>query len=77
MALAKGQPVHDSLRQHVTVGRLSGWARAAGFTPVWQHHRVTGFFEAALPGPLRRFLSGVPWVQDVMIGHIEWVLRKG
>lgn len=76
MQIAKGQPVRDSLRQHVTVGRLAGWSEAAGFVPVWQHHRVTGFYQRTMPDPLRRFLAEVPWVQDVMIGHIEWVLRK-
>ena len=76
MQISKGQPVRDSLLQHVTVGRLSSWSRAAGFIPAWQHHRITGFFETVLPGPLRRALARVPWVQDVMIGHIEWVLRK-
>jgi len=76
MAIAKGQPVRDSLLQQVTVGRLSAWSAAAGFIPVWQHHRITGFFQKALPGALRRTLAGVPWIQDVMIGHIEWVLRK-
>ncbi|HVQ31092.1 MAG TPA: methyltransferase domain-containing protein [Vicinamibacteria bacterium] len=77
MQLAQGRPVRDSLLQHITVRRLSTWLEEAGFRTVWEHHRVTGFFQRALPSGLRGFLARVPWIQDVMIGHIECVLRRG
>jgi len=76
MALSEGRPVNDSLRQHVTVRRLERWLEAAGFSPVWTHRRVTGFFLRALPAALRRRLAETPFIQDVMIGHIECVLRR-
>lgn len=76
MQIAQGRPVRDSLLQHVTVRRLSRWCDEAGFRAVWEHHRVTGFFQKALPSGLRNLLARIPWIQDVMIGHIECVLRR-
>jgi hypothetical protein len=40
-----------------------------------EDRHVTGFFRR-FPGPLRRKLEATPWTQDVMIGHIQCVLRK-
>jgi hypothetical protein len=68
--------VRDSLLQHITVRRLSGWLEDVGFGTVWEHHRVTGFFQRAFPAGLRARLARTPWIQDVMIGHIECVLRR-
>ena len=76
MQLAQGRPVRDSLLQHITVRRLSNWLESAGFRTLWEHRRVTGFFQRALPAGLRSLLARTPWIQDVMIGHIECVLRR-
>jgi SAM-dependent methyltransferase len=76
MQLSQGRPVRDSLLQHITVRRLSGWLEDVGFGTVWEHHRVTGFFQRAFPAGLRARLARTPWIQDVMIGHIECVLRR-
>ncbi|HEY6547746.1 MAG TPA: class I SAM-dependent methyltransferase [Vicinamibacteria bacterium] len=71
-----GLPPSDSLRQRIRVKPLREWITRAGFVVRHEELRVTGFFETSLPSPLRRFLAGRPYVQDVMIGHIEYVLEK-
>ena len=75
-AAQDGKPVSDSLRQRIRVHPLREWIAAAGFRVRHEELRVTGFFQRALPGPLRRVLAGMPYVQDVLIGHIEYVLQK-
>lgn len=77
VALAEqGREKDDDLLQRVTLRRLRGWLGASGLLLVREDRHVTGFFRRALPGPLRRRLEGVPLAQDVMIGHIQCVLRK-
>lgn len=77
IALAEqGRKKEDDLLQLVTVRRLDDWIRQAGFRPLREDRYVTGFFRAALPGPLRRVLERTPWAQDVMIGQIQCVLVK-
>jgi ubiquinone/menaquinone biosynthesis C-methylase UbiE len=77
IALAEqGREKEDDLRQTVTVRSLRDWIRGAGFRVVREEHHVTGFFRRTLPGPLRRMAERTPWVQDVMIGHIQCVLEK-
>lgn len=71
-----GREKEDDLLQKVTVRRLSAWIAGSGFRLVREERHVTGFFRRALPGPLLRFCSSWPLVQDVMIGHIQCVLAK-
>jgi SAM-dependent methyltransferase len=75
-AAQDGKPVADSLRQRIRVGPLRDWIARAGFAVRHEELRITGFFQRALPGALRRLLRRVPFVQDIMIGHIEYVLEK-
>jgi SAM-dependent methyltransferase len=75
-AALEGQPLRDSLRQRIRVRPLREWIARAGFVVRHEELRITGFFQRAVPGPLRRALGRVPFVQDVMIGHIEYVLEK-
>jgi SAM-dependent methyltransferase len=77
VALAEqGREKEDDLLQHVTVRRLLQWIRDSGLMLVHEDRYVTGFFRRFLPGPLRRALERLPIAQDVMIGHIQCVLRK-
>jgi SAM-dependent methyltransferase len=77
IALAEqGKHKSDDLLQRVTVRRLDGWIREAGFRLVREDRHVTGFFRRFLPGPARRVLERAPLAQDVMIGHIQCVLEK-
>jgi SAM-dependent methyltransferase len=77
IALAEaGREKEDDLLQHVTVARLLRWVRDSGLVLVREDRHVTGFFRRFLPGPLRRAFERLPYAQDVMIGHIQCVLRK-
>lgn len=77
IALAEeGREKEDDLRQRVTVRRLSSWIAAAGFAVAREERYVTGFFRRALPGPLRGLGEATPFLRDVMVGHIQCVLRK-
>jgi SAM-dependent methyltransferase len=71
-----GRQKQDDLLQRVTVRRLGEWVRASGFRWLREERHVTGFFRRALPEGLRRRLEKMPWVQDVMIGHIQCLLEK-
>jgi hypothetical protein len=70
------RPVSDSLLQTIRVAPLRRWIEAAGFRVRHEGLRVTGFFELALPGPLRRLMARTPWIQDVLIGNIEYVVEE-
>lgn len=77
IALAEqGLTKQDDLLQSVTLERLRGWFRQAGFRVLREDRHVTGFFRRALPGPLRRLLEKTPLARDVMVGHVQCVLEK-
>jgi SAM-dependent methyltransferase len=77
ISLAKRREAkHDDLLQKVTLRRLKRWLRGSGLRCLSQETTVTGFFRRALPGGLRRRLERLPFAQDVMIGHVQFVLEK-
>jgi SAM-dependent methyltransferase len=77
IALAEqGQSKQDDLRQRVTVRRLRGWLAASGLVLLREDRHVTGFFRRAFPPPLRGLLERAPVLGDVMVGHIQCVLRR-
>jgi SAM-dependent methyltransferase len=77
VSLAKSRaPKHDDLLQKVTLRRLARWLAASGLRCLSQEATVTGFFRRALPSPVRRGLARTPVAQDVMIGHVQFVLEK-
>jgi len=71
-----GREKEDDLLQAVTVRGVASWISRSGFERIREEHHVTGFFRRALPRPMRRLLERTPWIQDVMIGQIQCVLRK-
>jgi SAM-dependent methyltransferase len=73
---AEGKEKQDDVIQRVTLRRLAGWIRGSGFRLLREDRQTTGFFRRALPGPVRRWLEGVPFTQDVMTGHVQCVLQK-
>jgi len=76
IALAEqGREKEDDLLQRVTLRRLDAWLAASGFDILQQERHVTGFFRA-LPAGLREALRRLPLTRDVMVGHIQCVLRK-
>ena len=72
----RGERKRDDLLQLVTIRRLAGWLRASGLEQLREDRHVTGFFRRYVPRSLRLFLLERPWFQDVMIGHVQCVLRK-
>ena len=69
VALAEqGLTKEDDLLQSVTLARLRGWLRHAGFRLLREDRHVTGFFRRVVPGPVLRRLERTPWAQDVMVG---------
>jgi SAM-dependent methyltransferase len=65
----------DDLLELVRVGRLRKQLAEAGFTVTLEHLHVTRTFRN-LPGPLARWLRESHLTQDIVIGNIEYVLRK-
>ena len=77
IALAEeGREKKDDVLQQVTVRRLSTWIAGSGFRLLREDRHVTGFFRRALPRALRGRCENTPFLQDVMIGHIQCVLQK-
>ena len=77
IALAEqGKEKQDDVLQSVTLRRLRSWIEGAGFRLLREDRHVTGFFRRVLPPPLRRRLEETPFTQDVMVGHVQCVLRK-
>jgi SAM-dependent methyltransferase len=76
IALARqGREKEDDLLQHVTLRRLGAWIAGSGLEPVREERHVTGFFRA-LPEPLRAALARLPVARDVMVGHVQCLLRR-
>jgi SAM-dependent methyltransferase len=73
---AQGKEKQDDVLQQVTIRVLDGWIRDSGFRLLHEDRQVTGFFRRFVPGALRRRMERTPWVQDVMIGHVQCVLEK-
>lgn len=67
---------HDDLLELVTVRRLRRQIADAGLSVVLEHLHVTTTFRR-LPGPIARWVRESPAVQDIVIGNMEYVLRKG
>jgi len=72
----RGLEKRDDLLELVTQRRLAAWIMAAGFERLRLDLHVTGFFRRLLPGALGRLALRVPFLRDVMIGHIQCVLRR-
>lgn len=71
----QGRPKHDDLLEKVRVPRLRAQIRMAGLSVVTETLQVTGTFRRA-PAPVVRWLRETPFVQDVVVGNIEYVLAR-
>lgn len=65
----------DDLLELVRIGRLRGQVAAAGFRVLQEDLYVTATFRA-LPGPVMRWLRDSPRTQDVVIGHVQYLLAR-
>jgi len=72
----RGGHKHDDLLELVRIRRLRGQIADAGFGVLKEDLYMTGTFRR-LPGPLSRWLRDSPLTQDIVIGHVQYVLCKG
>jgi SAM-dependent methyltransferase len=66
----------DDLLELVRVQRLRRQIAEAGLEVQVEQLHVTGTFRR-LPGPVSRWLRDSPLTQDIVIGNMEYVLRRG
>jgi SAM-dependent methyltransferase len=66
---------HDDLLELVRIRRLRSQVAAAGFTVAVEDLYLTGTFRK-LPGPVARWLRDSPLTQDIVIGHVQYALKK-
>jgi 2-polyprenyl-3-methyl-5-hydroxy-6-metoxy-1,4-benzoquinol methylase len=66
---------HDDLLELVRIRRLRSQIAAAGFGVAVEDLYVTGTFRK-LPAPIARWLRDSPLTQDIVIGHVQYALRK-
>ncbi len=66
---------HDDLLELVRIQRLRSQVASAGFAVAVEDLYLTGTFRK-LPGPVARWLRDSPLTQDIVIGHVQYALRK-
>lgn len=73
----QGRPKHDDLLEKVRIPSLREHIRQARLTIVTEALQVTGTFRRA-PAPVVRWLRNAPFIQDIVVGNMEYVLvREG
>ena len=73
----QGRPKHDDLLEKVRIPSLREHIRQARLTIVTEALQVTGTFRRA-PAPVVRWLRQAPFIQDIVVGNVEYVLvREG
>ena len=65
----------DDLLELVRIERLRGQIASAGFRTLDENLHLTGTFRR-LPTPLRDWFRDTPLVQDIAIGHVQYVLAR-
>lgn len=65
----------DDLLERVRIRRLRGQIAAAGLRTLHEDLHLTGTFRR-LPDPIRTWVREAPLVQDVAIGHVQYVLAR-
>jgi SAM-dependent methyltransferase len=65
----------DDLLELVRIGRLRRQIAGAGLDILHEDLYVTGTFRR-LPGPMMRWLRDTPFTQDIVIGHVQYVLAR-
>jgi ubiquinone/menaquinone biosynthesis C-methylase UbiE len=75
-AARRNEIKQDDLLEKVRVGRLRRHIAAVGLTTVREELHVTSTFRRA-PGPIARWLRDSPLTQDIIVGSVEYILRRG
>jgi SAM-dependent methyltransferase len=71
----EGRAKFDDLLERIQVPRLRDQFKAAHLTIVTELLQLTGTFRRA-PAPVVAWLRRTPIVQDIVIGNMEYVLRR-
>ena len=71
----EGRPKHDDLLEKVRIPRLRGHIRQARLRIATEALQVTGTFRRA-PAPVVRWLRETSFIQDIVVGNIEYVLVR-
>ena len=71
----QGRPKDDDLLEKVRVPRLRDHIRQARLSIVTEALQVTGTFRRA-PAPVVRWLRETRFIQDIVVGNIEYVLVR-
>jgi len=72
----EGRHKTDDLLEKVQVGRLRDQIAGAHLVIITELLQLTGTFRRA-PAPIGRWLRRTPIVQDIVVGNMEYVLRRG
>lgn len=75
-AARRNEVKHDDLLELVRVRRLRRQIAEAGLSPLHESLHLTSTFRR-LPGRLPSWLRESPLTQDVVIGHMEYILARG
>ena len=70
----EGTAKHDDLLELVRIRRLRGQIADAGFRILREDLHMTGTFRSL--GPVSRWLRESPLTQDIVIGHMQYMLAK-
>jgi SAM-dependent methyltransferase len=71
----QGRPKDDDLLEKVRIPSLREHIRQARLTIVTEALQVTGTFRRA-PAPVVRWLRDTPFIQDIIVGNVEYVLVR-
>jgi SAM-dependent methyltransferase len=71
----EGRPKHDDLLEKVRIPSLRGHIRQARLRIATEALQVTGTFRRA-PAPVVRWLRETSFIQDIVVGNIEYVLVR-
>lgn len=74
-AALRDESKSDDLLEKVRVRRLRGQIAGAGLTPIVEALHLTQTFKR-LPHPIRQWVRDSPLTQDVVIGNLEYVLKR-
>ena len=70
----RGEIKRDDLLYRVTVRNLRRRIEEAGFRVVREELYVGGLAKRWLPGPVTRAIPRIPFVRDVLVGNMEYLL---
>ena len=71
---ARGESKPDDLLYHATVRNLRNYIRGAGLKPIRADLAISRLVTRTLPAPVARFVAGLPFVRDILVTNMEYLL---